>query len=116
MAYPAGSTLRYESFQDAIRFRKPMSSVAHRLRAAENGEGWFFRLFQPDQVTDHETRETHVFEETPDRLLGSNPTCWTLMPGQDWHGFQDEDIADRYCMLDPTKATILIPRGNAQGH
>ncbi len=116
MDEPAGPTLMYETIQDAISFRKAMSSVAHRLRAAENGEGWFFRLFQPDQVTDPDTGETYVFEETPDRLLGSNQTCWTLKPGEDWHGFQDEDIADGYCMLDPTKVTILMPGVNAQGH
>jgi arginine decarboxylase len=116
MDEPAGPTLMFETIHDAISFRKAMSSVAHRLRAAENGEGWFFRLFQPDQVTDPETGETHVFEETPDKLLGSNPACWTLKPGEDWHGFQDDDIADDYCMLDPTKVTILMPGVNAQGH
>jgi arginine decarboxylase len=115
MDEPAGPTLMYETIQDAISFRKAMSSVAHRLRAAENGEGWFFRLFQPDQVTDPTTGETQVFEETPDQLLYANPTCWTLKPGEDWHGFQDEDIADNYCMLDPTKVTILMPGVNAQG-
>ena len=115
MDEPAGPTLMYETIQDAISFRKAMSSVAHRLRAAENGEGWFFRLFQPDQVTDPTTGETQVFEETPDSLLYANPTCWTLKPGEDWHGFQDEDIADGYCMLDPTKVTILMPGVNAQG-
>jgi arginine decarboxylase len=115
MDEPAGPTLMYETIQDAISFRKAMSSVAHRLRAAESGEGWFFRLFQPDQVTDPTTGETHVFEETPDQLLYANPACWTLEPGEDWHGFQDEDIADGYCMLDPTKVTILMPGVNAQG-
>jgi len=116
MDEPAGPTLMYETIHDAISFRKAMSSVAHRLRRAENGEGWFFRLFQPEQVTDTHTGETHVFEETPDGLLGSNQSCWTLKPGEDWHGFQDEDIADGYCMLDPTKVTILMPGVNAQGH
>src|ERR1700722_16546561 len=115
MDEPAGPTLMEETIQDAISFRKAMSSVAHRLREAEGGEGWFFRLFQPDQVTDPTTGETQVFEETPDSLLYANPTCWTLKPGEDWHGFQDEDIADGYCMLDPTKVTILMPGVNAQG-
>jgi arginine decarboxylase len=35
-----------ETLQDAISFRKAMSSIAHRLRQAE--EGWFFRLYQPE--------------------------------------------------------------------
>jgi arginine decarboxylase len=47
--------------------------------------------------------------------LATNPSCWTLKPGEDWHGYQDEDIAEEYCMLDPTKVTILMPGVNAQG-
>src|SRR6201991_1217641 len=73
MDEPAGPTLMYETIQDAISFRKAMSSVAHRLRAADSGDGWFFRLFQPDQVSDPSTGENYVFEETPDQLLGSKP-------------------------------------------
>ena len=112
---PAGPTLMDETIQDAITFRKAMSSVAHRLRAAESGGGWFFRLYQPEQVTDSRTGEIHVFEEAPDELLATDPHCWTLKPGDDWHGFQSDDIADEYCMLDPTKVTILMPGVNAQG-
>ncbi len=119
MDEPAGPTLMNETVQDAITFRKAMSSVAHRLRDAEGGDdggdGWFFRLFQPDQVTDPGTGETHLFEEVPDELLATDPNCWTLKPGEEWHGFQDEDIDDGYCMLDPTKVTILMPGVNAQG-
>jgi arginine decarboxylase len=115
MDEPAGPTLMDETVQDAITFRKAMSSVAHRLRAAEGGGGWFFRLYQPEQVTDPVTGVTHVFEEAPDDLLANNPHSWTLKPGEDWHGFQGEDIADEYCMLDPTKVTILMPGVNAQG-
>ena len=51
MDEPAGPTLMYETIQDAISFRKAMSSIAHRLRSA-NGEEWFFRIYQPDTVTD----------------------------------------------------------------
>lgn len=114
MEEPAGPTLMNETIQDAISFRKAMSSVAHRLRAAEGGGGWFFRLYQPDQVMDLEG-QTHLFEEASDQLLGTHSSCWTLKPGEDWHGFQDADVADEYCMLDPTKVTILMPGVNAQG-
>jgi arginine decarboxylase len=116
MDEPAGPTLMTETIQDAIAFRKAMASVAHRLRAAaNNGDGWFFRLFQPEIITDPTTGETIIFEEASDHLLETQPSCWTLKPGQDWHGFQDADIADEYCMLDPTKVTILTPGVNAQG-
>jgi arginine decarboxylase len=116
MDEPAGPTLMDETIQDAVSFRKAMSSIAHRLRTAEGNEaGWFFRLFQPDFVTDPATGRRIIFEDASDDLLAENASCWTLKPGEDWHGFNDEDIADDYCMLDPTKVTILMPGVNAQG-
>ena len=116
MDEPAGPTLMDETIQDAISFRQAMSSIAHRLRTeAENGEGWFFRLYQPENVTDPVTGERILFEEAEDELLMNHPSCWTLKPGEDWHGYQDEDIADEYSMLDPAKVTILTPGVNAQG-
>jgi arginine decarboxylase len=117
MDEPAGPTLMDETIQDAISFRKAMSSIAHRLRRVEhNNDGWFFRLYQPELVIDPETDESYVFEEAPDDLLGEQSSCWTLKPGEDWHGFADEDIEDDYCMLDPAKVTILTPGVDAQGH
>src|SRR5260370_23634367 len=53
MDEPAGPTLMDETIQDAISFRKAMSSGGHRLRAAGGGgDGGVFRLFPPDPVTD----------------------------------------------------------------
>jgi arginine decarboxylase len=117
MDEPAGQTLMEETIFDAISFRKAMSSIAHRLRAAaiEDGDGWFFSLFQPDRVEDPADGKAYLFEDAPDRLLATTSTCWTLKPGADWHGYQDEDVEDDYCMLDPTKVTILMPGVNAQG-
>ncbi len=113
MDEPAGPTLMSETLQDAISFRKAMSSIGHRLREA--GEGWFFRLYQPEHVFDPHDGETYLLEEAADGLLTNRSSAWTLKTGEDWHGFQDEDIADDYCMLDPTKVTILTPGVNAQG-
>ncbi|MFC5864942.1 Orn/Lys/Arg decarboxylase N-terminal domain-containing protein [Acidicapsa dinghuensis] len=115
MDEPAGPTLMEETISDAISFRKAMSSIAHRLRIYDEGDGWFFRLFQPDRVIDPSDGETYIFENAPDELLANTPSCWTLKPGEDWHGYNDEDVADEYCMLDPTKVTILTPGVNAQG-
>jgi arginine decarboxylase len=114
MDEPAGPTLMYETIQDAISFRKAMSSIAHRLRSA-NGDEWFFRIYQPDTVTDPTTGETSLFEETADSLLIQSQACWTLTPGEDWHGFKDKDIVEDHCMLDPTKVTILMPGINPRG-
>src|SRR6201992_1932406 len=113
MDEPAGPTLMSETLQDAISFRKAMSSIGHRLRAAE--QGWFFRLYQPEYVFDPLDGQTYLLEEAADGLLTNRSSAWTLKPGEEWHGYQDEDIADGYCMLDPTKVTILTPGVNAQG-
>ncbi len=116
MDEPAGPTLMDETIGDAISFRQAMSSIAHRLRVeSENGEAWFFGIYQPERVTDPISRETILFEDAEDELLASVPSCWTLKPGEDWHGYQDEDIEGEYCMLDPAKVTILTPGVNAQG-
>ena len=116
MDEPAGPTLMDETIGDAISFRQAMSSIAHRLRSTtENGEGWFFRVYQPEMVTDPVSGERILFEEAEDELLASNPSCWTLKPGEDWHGYNDDDIADEYSMLDPAKVTILCPGVDAQG-
>lgn len=116
MDEPAGPTLMNETLADAISFRQAMSSIAHRLRSTtENGEGWFFGVYQPEQVTDPATGERIMFEEAEDELLATEPSCWTLKPGEDWHGYNDDDIAEEYSMLDPAKVTILTPGVNAQG-
>jgi arginine decarboxylase len=110
---PAGPTLMSDTIEDAINFRKAMSSIAHRLRQAE--DGWFFKIYQPEQVTDPEDGEVYLFEEAPDPLLSESAICWTLKPGEEWHGFLDDDIGDGYCMLDPTKVTILTPGISSRG-
>jgi arginine decarboxylase len=115
MDEPAGPTLMEETISDAISFRKAMSSIAHRLRMHDGEDGWFFKLFQPDRVWDPSEGKTYLIEDAPDELLAENPSCWTLKPGEDWHGYNDEDVADDFCLLDPTKVTILTPGVNAQG-
>src|SRR4051794_11612249 len=116
MDEPAGPTLMDETLADAISFRQAMSSIAHRLRTtSENGHSWFFGIYQPDSVIDPASGEKILFEDAEDELLVTHPGCWTIKHGDDWHGYQDEDSPDEYCMLDPTKVTILTPGVNAQG-
>ena len=116
MDEPAGPTLMDETIGDAISFRQAMSSIAHRLRTeSENGEAWFFGIYQPERVTDPVSGESILFEDAEDELLMTTQSCWTLTPGETWHGYADEDIDGDYCMLDPAKVTILTPGVNAQG-
>jgi arginine decarboxylase len=116
MDEPAGPTLMDETIGDAISFRQAMSSIAHRLRVESiNGESWFFGIYQPERVTDPASGERILFEDAEDELLMTTPSCWTLTPGEDWHGYNDEDIEGDYCMLDPAKVTILTPGVDAQG-
>ena len=116
MDEPAGPTLMDETLADAISFRQTMASVAHRLRLeSEDGNDWFFGLYQPECVTDPKTGERILFEDAEAELLATEPSCWTLKHGEEWHGYQDTDSPDDYCMLDPTKVTILTPGVNASG-
>ena len=115
MDEPAGQTSMTETIQDAINFRKAMASVAHRLREEAGGNGWFFGMFQPDSVKDPADGKVYRFEVAPDSLLSQSPSCWALKPGEAWHGFNDEDIANDYCLLDPTKVTILTPGIDPRG-
>jgi arginine decarboxylase len=114
MDEPAGQTLMSETIQDAINFRKAMASVTHRLKA-ENANSWFFGMFQPDSVKDPASGEVFRFEDAPDALLSQTASCWALKPGEGWHGFNDADVANDYCLLDPTKVTILTPGIDPKG-
>ncbi len=74
MDEPAGPTLMDETIQDAISFRQAMSSIAHRLRLeSENGEGWFFRLYQPEHVTDPVYRRAHRVRRSRRRAAHEQP-------------------------------------------
>ncbi len=70
-------------------------------------------MWQPDEVTDPATGARLPFEEAPPELLGSEPSCWHLEPGADWHGFPG--LTDGYCMLDPIKVTLTCPGISATG-
>ena len=71
-----------ETLQDAISFRKAMSSIAHRLRAAE--QGWFFRLYQPEYVFDPLDGKTYYSsKKAADGLLTNRSSAWTLKVGEE---------------------------------
>jgi len=110
MDEPGGPTMMHETVLDAIGLRKAIAWVAKQY-------DWFFGCYQPDRVNviNPATGEPYDFEDAPDELLASDPSCWTLKLGDAWHGFEGDVVSDGYCMLDPTKVTILCPGVDPQG-
>ena len=101
---PGGRALISETIDEAVAFRQTLAR-AHR-QFAERGD-WFFSPWNAPEVADPYTGKRLPFADAPPELLRTVPDCWLLHPGESWHGFGD--IADGWCMLDPTKAGILAP-------
>ena len=110
MDEPSGSALLRETVGYAVEFRKAVASVDQRFK--EEGE-WFFSLFQPDPVPVGKKKVD--LAEPPPTCCATTRACWTLRVGESWHGIPDEVVADDFCMLDPTKVTILCPGTDAKG-
>lgn len=109
MDEPAGSTMMHETVLDSIGLRKAIASVVRKFAANREENNWFFSCYQPDKVTDPRTRESYNFVDAPDDLLANESSCWILKPGDAWHGFKDDCLGEDYCLLDPTKVTIICP-------
>ncbi|MFL6551423.1 MAG: Orn/Lys/Arg decarboxylase N-terminal domain-containing protein [Povalibacter sp.] len=101
---PGGPTLTNESIQEAISFRQTLGRV-HR----EFGEKrqWFFKTWNAESVVDPKSGKRVPFETASPELLATDPQCWVLHPGENWHGFGD--LEDNYCMLDPIKVSVVTP-------
>jgi arginine decarboxylase len=114
---PSGRTMMDETVRDAIGLRKAIASVGKRIKLSDEKEKWFFGCYQPAKVTDPDRPdEPYDFEDAPDKLLANEASCWMLKTKELWHGFKDKDLSnDNYCMLDPTKVTILCPGIDSQG-
>lgn len=67
---------------------------------------WFFSLLQPEQIIDKKGNAVPFHQADPAYLVNT-PSCWTLKPGDAWHGF--EDLEEDYCLLDPIKVNITTP-------
>jgi arginine decarboxylase len=100
----SGVALTTEAIREAVAFRQTVGRI--RRQYAEDGE-WFFAAWNPTEVIDPATNERIAFEDAPEDLLISEPDCWVLHPGEEWHGFAN--LEDGYCMLDPIKVTIAAP-------
>jgi arginine decarboxylase len=114
---PSGVALTGESIGEAIDFRKRISSLAQAIaegsQATGGADGWFFGVWQPEEVSDPATGLKYAFADAPDELLATEPRCWTLEPDAPWHGFGA--MTDGYCMLDPIKVTITMPGMDVTG-
>ncbi|MBV9847194.1 MAG: arginine decarboxylase, partial [Kutzneria sp.] len=110
---PGGRWLTDEAVTEAIRFRQAVARIGRRIATAGDRPAWFFGTWQPDEVIDPGTGQRYPFADAPLDLLRTEPTCWTLEPGADWHGFPG--IETGYCMLDPIKVSVTCPGTDATG-
>ncbi|MFF7241841.1 Orn/Lys/Arg decarboxylase N-terminal domain-containing protein [Streptomyces collinus] len=110
---PQGEWLVDEAVTEAVRFRQEMVRLRRRVEAAGDRPPWFFGVWQPRTVTDPATGARLPFDEAPPELLRTEPSCWTLDPGADWHGFPG--LTEGHCMLDPVKVTLTCPGITATG-
>ncbi|MEU5420072.1 Orn/Lys/Arg decarboxylase N-terminal domain-containing protein [Streptomyces sp. NPDC020667] len=110
---PQGRWLIDEAVTEAVRFRQTVVRVGRRIAAAADRPGWFFGVWQPETVTDPATGDRVAFADAPAELLRSEPACWQLEPGADWHGFAG--LTEGYCLLDPVKVTLTCPGIDATG-
>jgi len=106
----SGHTLTTESITEAVAFRQALRRIK---RQHEQSGDWFFSTWNADEVTDPKTRKRIAFEDAPEALLVTEPECWVLHPGDEWHGFQN--LEDDYCMLDPIKVSVVTPGVNTDG-
>ena len=106
----SGFNLTKESIAEAVAFRQAI----WRMRREFHGKKtWFFSTWNADEVNEPKTGKRLAFDKAPANLLTSNPDCWVLHPGDDWHGFKD--LEDGYCMLDPIKVSVVTPGVKTDG-
>ncbi len=107
----AGRKLMDETIAEPIIFRKKMMKIARELKASQNENNWWFEVWQAEKV---KINGKYInFEDASVKELMSDQNCWTLKPGESWHGFKN--MEDNYIMLDPIKVTIATPGISAQG-
>jgi arginine/lysine/ornithine decarboxylase len=103
---PAGRVMIHDALQEAVAFRRAMVRLGAEI-AAQGGPDWWFDPWQPRTVYDPARGAQVPFHEAGDDVLLKRPESWTLEPGAAWHGFAEQD--EGYCLLDPTKVTLLTP-------
>ena len=98
----SGERLTRECIDEAVAFRKTMA----RIGAEMGPKDWWFHPWQPDKVPGPNNGPM-PFHEAPDDWLATQPECWMLEPGAQWHGFAE--YTEGWVMLDPIKVTLITP-------
>ncbi|MBW8905901.1 MAG: arginine/lysine/ornithine decarboxylase [Betaproteobacteria bacterium] len=93
MEQPAGRALVQETIDEALGFRRAMSSVKQQLKGS-----WWFDVWQPEAITSQSA---------------ADKAAWVLKPKDAWHGF--EGLAANHVLVDPIKVTLLTPGMSADG-
>jgi arginine decarboxylase len=101
---PGGKALTQDVIDEAVACRLAVARVRQEFLAKKD---WFFAPWNAEEVKDPKSGKRIPFHEAPAELLATEPGCWVLHPGEDWHGF--EGIPDGWCMLDPIKFGIVCP-------
>lgn len=104
-----GYTLTQDAIREAVDFRQALARV-HR-EFASRGD-WFFQPWNAPQVRDRSGTPVD-FADADAEQLASDPTCWELEPGADWHGFAG--LEKGWCLLDPIKVGIMVPGMGSDG-
>jgi len=110
MEPPAGRRLVDETIRDAIGFRQAVAATRARFLESDGADTWFFDVFQPPRATNPVNGETAAFAEVSVETLVAHPSCWTLKPGEPWHGFADVDVEGQHALVDPV-LTHGLPAG-----
>jgi arginine decarboxylase len=107
---PGGHALTQEVIDEAVACRLAIARIRQEFLRKKD---WFFAPWNAEKVKDPKTGKRIPFHEAPAELLATEPSCWVLHPGEDWHGF--EGLPDGWCMLDPIKFGIVCPGMKADG-
>ncbi len=101
---PAGKALTQECLDEAVACRLALARLSREFTGKND---WFFAPWNAPQVTIRHSGKRVPFEHAPAEILATDPGCWVLEPGENWHGFAS--VPENWCMLDPIKLGIVCP-------
>ena len=105
---PAGQVLTQEVIDEAVACRLAVAKARQQFLRKKD---WFFAPWNADFIRQGKRRVP--FHQVPAERLATDPSCWVLHPGDDWHGFKG--LPDGWCLLDPIKFGIVCPGMQADG-